>query len=315
MEEEINNKVCWNITTKCNQNCEFCHRFLDVEELNYAENKKVLQKMIEDGITDITWTGGEALLYPKIDKLMKIAKTNGIRNKLITNGIVLAKSSDKKREKILDNIDSIALSLDSTDAELNAEMGRGAQHLENVKKVLEALQGRDIEVNVNTVISKKNIDKISDVGEFINNYDIDTWKLLKFMPFRETSVENKEKYEITEEQFEEAIESVKEKEDFSNIKNISYKQEEQMEERVLIIENGDVIMTEQDKNGNSIDVKKGNAKIDNVIKIIEESYGQEINNNNGFRDGLKVDVEETIPTEKQNEETEITKNTPSIDEK
>ena len=49
-------KVCWNITTKCNQNCRYCHRFLSVDELNYEDNKRILEKLIDDGITDITWT-------------------------------------------------------------------------------------------------------------------------------------------------------------------------------------------------------------------------------------------------------------------
>ena len=41
--------------------------------------------MIKEGIKAITWTGGEALLYPRILELLRIAKEHGVKSKLITN--------------------------------------------------------------------------------------------------------------------------------------------------------------------------------------------------------------------------------------
>ena len=87
-------KVCWNITARCNQNCLYCHRFLNVRELNYEENKQILDNLIRDGVTHITWTGGEALLYPDLYKLIKFSKENGVYNRVITNGKLLVDNYD-----------------------------------------------------------------------------------------------------------------------------------------------------------------------------------------------------------------------------
>ena len=150
-------RVCWNITTRCNQNCKYCHRFLNINDLTYEENERILNNLIRDGITDITWTGGEALLYPNLENLLQIAKENGIKNKLITNGLVLARN-DKSRE-ILKYLDSLTLSLDTINSDTNEELGRGKNHFEDVRIILDYVknEGLPISININTVVSKKNI--------------------------------------------------------------------------------------------------------------------------------------------------------------
>lgn len=92
-----NQEVCWNITAKCNQSCKYCHRFLNIDDLEYEKNKKILMKMIEEGIKEITWTGGEALLYPRIIELLKIAKQHGIKSKLITNRYYISRKRKNER--------------------------------------------------------------------------------------------------------------------------------------------------------------------------------------------------------------------------
>lgn len=251
-------KVCWNITARCNQNCKYCHRFLNVEDLDYENNEKILKKLIKDGITDITWTGGEALLYPNIVGLMKIAKENGVKNKLITNGVLLAKSSHK--EEICDNLDYLVLSIDSVDNKTNSELGRGSNHYNTVKEVLDYVKDKDLKLNINTVVSKKNIDQLDDLGTFLNNYKIDTWKFFKFMPLRETAEQNKNLFEITDSEFE-TQKGVFRK--FDNISNINYKQEKELEESILIVANGDIIKTE-----NGTDIKKGNALYQNLMDFM-----------------------------------------------
>ena len=67
-------KVCWNITTKCNQNCKYCHRFKEIKELSFEENKQILEKLIKDGITNITWTRRRGSPISEFNSIIKISK-------------------------------------------------------------------------------------------------------------------------------------------------------------------------------------------------------------------------------------------------
>ena len=254
-------RVCWNITTKCNQNCKYCHRFLGINDLTYEENKKILNNLIKDGVNNITWTGGEALLYPNLKELLKISQENGIKNKLITNGMVLAQNENMR--EILDYLDSLTLSLDTINDDTNEELGRGRNHFEEVKTILDYVKGKSLKVNINTVVSKKNINEMEQLGEFLNNYNISKWKFFKFMPLRETAEKNKDEFAITDAEFEQTKNVFRH---FGNIGETDFRQEKDMEDKyTLLIANGDIIKTEH-----GVDVKKGNALYQNPVEFMYE---------------------------------------------
>lgn len=254
-------RVCWNITTKCNQNCKYCHRFLGINDLTYEENKKILNNLIKDGVNNITWTGGEALLYPNLKELLKISQENGIKNKLITNGMVLAQNENMR--EILGYLDSLTLSLDTINDDTNEELGRGRNHFEEVKTILDYVKGKILKVNINTVVSKKNINEMEQLGEFLNNYNISKWKFFKFMPLRETAERNKDEFAITDAEFEQTKNVFRH---FGNIGETDFRQEKDMEDKyTLLIANGDIIKTEH-----GVDVKKGNALYQNPVEFMYE---------------------------------------------
>lgn len=256
MEKEI----CWNITARCNQNCKYCHRFLNIMDLTYDENLNILNNLENSGITSITWTGGEALLLNGIDDLLKISYEKGIKNKIITNGKLL---TNERIDKIYKYLDSITLSIDSINDDINDSLGRGRNHFEEIKEILDYIKEKkyNVKIRINSVVCKNNIDDFKDLTNFLNNYDIYSWRIFKFMPLREKAVMNKESFDVSLDNYNEVVNYINQN---SKIKIIDTRIEEDMEKKyVLILANGDIVITNNGK-----DEKIGNALNDYLVKYL-----------------------------------------------
>ena len=272
-------EVCWLITTRCNQKCAYCHGFRNIPELSFEENKEVLMKLIRSGVNYITFSGGEALLYPNIIDLLKIAKQNGVKSKLITNGSLIA--NNEKMREALDYLDTITLSLDTINDDINEKMGRGRNHFAEIKEVLDVLKDKKIRIKINTVVTKLNIDYIEELGEFLNsNYKINEWRIFRFAPLRELAKENEKKFEITDKQFKSTKEIFQK--NYKNIGKVNYRDNDDMESKYnLVTANGNIVRTINKK-----DVVIGNALkqgINEIVKIMNEDY-----NRNYLKDKIKV---------------------------
>ena len=251
--------VCWNITSRCNENCKFCYRILTEKENDIEKNKKILEVLAKLSVDKISWTGGEALLYPNLIELLKISKSYGIINNLLTNGKLL---SEEKIIELEPYLDYITLSYDSNNSDTYKIMGRGERHGINVIKALDFIQENDINVKIkiNTLVSEINKNEITDIGKTLEKYIIERWRLFKFMPLRNCAISNSINFEISNEEFRQVISNVKDL--YGKHIQISERNEDKIQSDYLLINSvGDFIITENMKDKKIYNIEEENYEI------------------------------------------------------
>ena len=184
--------VCWNITSNCNENCKFCFR-KKCKENSLKQNKEILDNLLKIKIHKLTFSGGEALLYDNLFKLVDYAKQKdpSIILSLTSNGKVIDKYL---MEKIIQKFDIITFSIDSTKEDINKKIGRGKEHLSKVIEILNICNNK-IDIKINTVVSKYNITELENIYEIIKKYNVSRWKILRYYPIRD-SIKYKDEFYI-----------------------------------------------------------------------------------------------------------------------
>lgn len=203
------NSVCWNITRRCNDNCEFCYRDQTSLDLDFENRKKVIDKVALSGIQKLTFAGGEPLLLPEIKTLIEYAKNRGLIVSLTTNAILL---EGAVRDFCLENLDWLTLSLDGAAENIQSEMTRNSNHFNRVIEVLEyALhyKRRKCRIKINTLVSCINLESIFEIADIITHYSVDRWKLFQFVPLRGNAKEFNGKFSIADDDFKQAAQDMR----------------------------------------------------------------------------------------------------------
>ena len=164
--------IYFKVTTKCMLKCIFCSQSEEGEmEMDFEFAKKQLKKFCKMGISYIYYTGGEPLLYPHILQLVQYGHSLGMKQVLITNGILLF---DINLEHCLEYIVAIGISLHGSEL-IHNRMSGGIncwkKVVKNLYSVREKYPNLKIDINCTVLKDNANIDNfigLMNIAEEIN---------------------------------------------------------------------------------------------------------------------------------------------------
>jgi len=155
------------VTNMCNLNCKHCYSEAGEKkgaELSTTHIKQLITDLAKHGAEFLSIGGGEPLLRPDLNEIIKYSINSGIEVELVTNGTLIDREKIKELKKT--GLKYIQVSLDGFNS-VTYDLIRGKDYFDKVVSTIKKLSKNFI-VTVSTVVTKinyKNIEKIVDLSE------------------------------------------------------------------------------------------------------------------------------------------------------
>jgi MoaA/NifB/PqqE/SkfB family radical SAM enzyme len=132
---------------RCNLACEYCNEYDDFSKPVPIETMfRRVDKLAELGTSVITISGGEPLLHPELDEVIRRIRKNGMIAGLITNGYLLVAECIQRLNKA--GLEWLQISIDNVTPDDVSK-----KSLKVLEKKLELLaEHADFHVNINSVV-------------------------------------------------------------------------------------------------------------------------------------------------------------------
>ena len=174
----------WMITRKCNYHCRGCNvwKEQDQRELSTEGVKRGLDILKALGIVELVLSGGDPLLRNDASEIIEHA------SKLFVTTVYDNGSMAKKKLEALQNVDFIAISIDSLDPDKNDYIKNVPGAWKEAMEAVETLHNEGINVSVTPTISQLNLYEIVDITNYFTQKGIPVWYCL--YSFDKTEDEN-----------------------------------------------------------------------------------------------------------------------------
>lgn len=160
------------LTKKCNLNCFYCkHHGMEMEELSQDIVCEIVKNAVKSGESYFDFSGGEPLLYPDFETLVKkVKQIEGVERVTVsTNGILLL---DKLNGLIEAGIDGINIHMDASDAYNYTEITGAEMVLNDVLSGMWTAIARGIPVALSIVLHEKSKSSLVILAGFAKKMDI-----------------------------------------------------------------------------------------------------------------------------------------------
>lgn len=176
--------VVLSVTNKCNMRCKHCFASAGSKKNNeYDLNRwlKIIDKLSECGVFELTFSGGEPLVLPYIKQLLSYSTKKGFRCSLNTNASLIS----EEMAYFLNSLPMrgrISISFDGPEAK-SYELLRNPNTFESVIKGIKYLtQYPSLNVRLFCVVTKYNYLLLEDIVEKAKNLDATSLEFNLFCP-------------------------------------------------------------------------------------------------------------------------------------
>lgn len=209
--------VNYHFTRRCNYKCGFCfHTAKTSYVLPLDVAKRGLLELAQAGMKKLNFSGGEPFIEDKGDfmgELIRYCKTDlkwaGISVSIVTNGSLIKESWMREYGE---QVDILAVSCDSFDAETNRLIGREqskrTDHIAKLYQVREWCAQYKIAFKINTVVNTKNLNE--NFVEQISELRPVRWKVFQCLLLEGENVgadalRDASEFYVTDDQFKEFL--------------------------------------------------------------------------------------------------------------
>jgi len=153
-------------THRCNLDCVYCDK-VDPKspQMETSAALNLLDQLAQLGTLSVCFDGGEPLVHPGIDQLVRRAKTHGMRVAMSTNGMLLP-----RKPRVLDNVDVVKISIDGP-AHVH-DRGRGQGSFEKSMAGARLALDAGCKVAIRMTLAAHNVPYFADVIRYAKQLGI-----------------------------------------------------------------------------------------------------------------------------------------------
>ncbi len=152
------------LTYRCPLQCPYCSNPVEMAknktELSTKTWLSIFKEARELGVAQLGFTGGEPLLKPDIDILIRESSKMGFYTNLITSSVGMTREKLETFKK--DGLDSIQISFQAENRELNDKIA-GKNSFQQKMDMIKLVKEYDFPLTLNIVLHRHNIDNIENI--------------------------------------------------------------------------------------------------------------------------------------------------------
>lgn len=224
------------ISNKCRMSCKFCCEYNQNRPEYPLDNfLKIVDLLHDSGTKRICYTGGEPLLYPYLEQVMKYAHDKGLENVLVSSdGEMLKKLTIPSKY-----ITSIRISVHGL-GKSHDDIANFPKAFENIDKALKILNN-NYPLQIATVVTPSSYDKIKDIAEWAIKNGVEKYYIYNLLLSGKGKSYIAEDGRISEKEFCELINKLKMLYSSKDLKIVGHPYEHNAE-CIIVYGNGDVLI-------------------------------------------------------------------------